>query len=251
MNVLILMAGNDDIFREAGYAYPKNLIEIGGSPLLEHVVRNLDSLEPLNPNYIFLVRKEEIQKSHTASVVHLLLPDAKVLGIPGATGGAACTALWAVDHIDNQEPLLIVNGDQLLDVNYAEIIRGFRERKLDGGIVVFEAVHPRWSYVKVNEEDLVIETAEKRPISKLATAGTYYFARGADFVAAVKNMILKEASVDGSFYVCPAYNELILKRARIGVQRIAKAAYAQLKTPRAVTDYEHQLESRSVREHAN
>ncbi len=44
MNVLILMAGGDDAFREAGYAYPKNLIEINGQPLVARVVRSFAGL---------------------------------------------------------------------------------------------------------------------------------------------------------------------------------------------------------------
>ena len=53
---------------------------------------------------------------------------------------------------------------------------------MDGGVIVFDSVHPRWSFVRVDKAGFVIETAEKRPISRLATAGFYYFRRGADFV---------------------------------------------------------------------
>ena len=78
---------------------------------------------------------------------------------------------------------MIVNGDQLLrNVNLAETVSHFNKDNLDGGIVVFQDIHPRWSFVKCDKEGYVIEAAEKRPISNLATAGVYYFKRGSDFV---------------------------------------------------------------------
>ncbi|MCB1316776.1 MAG: glycosyltransferase family 2 protein [Leptospiraceae bacterium] len=237
----MLAAGNDRNFRDAGYIYPKNLIEVHGRPVIEHVIRSFDSLSDLNPRYHFLVRKEEIQKSHTQSVIKLILPGATVIPIPGPTAGAACTALWAIDQIDNDDPLLITNGDQLLFIDYSLAVRDFQRRNLDGGILVFEAVHPRWSYVKVDDNGFVIEAAEKRPISRLATAGTYYFQRGRDFIRAAQSMLLKQAHVDDVFYVCPAYNELVLELKKIGTYNIEKKDYYQIKSPRALQDFEQYL----------
>ena len=46
MNLLILMGGSSKSFFEAGYKYPKPLIEVSGTPILELVV------EKLKRNYI-------------------------------------------------------------------------------------------------------------------------------------------------------------------------------------------------------
>jgi len=56
-----------------------------------------------------------------------------------------------------------------------EAIAAFRRQELDAGTIVFDSVHPRWSFVKTNEKGLVIEAAEKRPPSRNATAGFYHF----------------------------------------------------------------------------
>ena len=76
--------------------------------------------------------------------------------------GAACTALLAAGPIDNEDELLIVNGNEFLDSNFSEIINGFRQRKLDAGIVTFRAIHPRYSYVRLDDSELVVEAAEKK-----------------------------------------------------------------------------------------
>ena len=42
MNVIITLAGKSQRFREAGFSKPKFLIEIDGSPMVEHVVNMFD-----------------------------------------------------------------------------------------------------------------------------------------------------------------------------------------------------------------
>ena len=52
-------------------------------------------------------------------------------------------------------------------------------KNLDGAILTFEAIHPKWSYAKCDEEGYVTEVAEK-VISKNATVGVYYWKHGSD-----------------------------------------------------------------------
>lgn len=241
MNVLVLLAGASAGFKEAGYLFPKPLVEIAGQPLVQHVIRHFTPLVEAGARLIFLIRHDDNLRYHIASVVKLLAPTAEVREVRGETAGAACSALLAVDLINRAEPLVIVNGDQLIEANLAAITGDFAARRLDGGIIIFPDVHPRWSFVKCDADGNVIETAEKRPISNLATAGFYYFASGAAFVEAAQAMILKDAAVNGMFYVCPVYNELILRNRRIGVHRIAKAQYVSLASPQGVQEYERRL----------
>ena len=72
-----------------------------------------------------------------------------------------------IDWIDTEESLVIVNGDQLIDAELKSVVREFQAASLDGGIIVFHDVHPRWSFVKCDADGLVIEAAEKRPIKQL------------------------------------------------------------------------------------
>jgi dTDP-glucose pyrophosphorylase len=244
MNILLLMAGGDTAFEVAGQPYPKNLVEIEGDPLAQRVIQSLDLLGAAENRLICAIRRDENLRWHTGDVIRLLQPGATVIEVPAETGGAACTALLAIDHIAEDEPLLIYNGDQIIDRPLEPMLDDFLARDLDGGIIVFDGVHPRWSYVRVDDDGLVVEAAEKRPISRLATAGTYWFRRGRDFLDAVAAMIFKDAHVGGSFYVCPAYNELILNRARIGVHAIDREAYYSLATPRGIAVYEEHLVAR-------
>ncbi len=75
MNILLLMSGSSEIFQEAGYSYPKNLVEIDGLPLLQRVMDNLSSLSQFDSQFIYMIRQEENRQYHTGSVIRLLAPD--------------------------------------------------------------------------------------------------------------------------------------------------------------------------------
>ena len=245
MNILLLMAGSSDAFKEAGYTYPKNLIEIEGQPLLQLVIEKLEGLIAADNHLICMVQREENRRSYISSVIHLLVPNATVLEVNKETAGAACTALLAIEHINTADPLVIINSDQILEVDLSEIFSEFQRQKLDAGTIVFEAVHPRWSYVRCNSDEFVVEAAEKRPISKLATAGVYYFAQGQDFVEAAISMIKKDAHVGNQFYVCPVFNEMLLKHAKIGTHHIPRSTYFSLANPQGLHIYEEHLHTHS------
>lgn len=234
MNILILAAGPGAV-RDGG-GYPLCLMEFRQRPLIE---AQLARCAALAPDRVFLAFNEpDIQTYHLDRIVQLLCPQATVVPVRGATGGAACTALLAAGGIDSPEELLILNGNEFLDVDHDAIVASLRARGLDAGTAVFRSVHPRYSYVRLDENKLVVEASEKKPISTQATAGFYWFARGSDFVAAAKNQIRKDASAQGGFYICPTFNELILAHKRIGVVEVPVDSYHPLKTQRQVEQFE-------------
>lgn len=207
MNIIILMAGPSKDFEEKGHSYPKYLLEIDGEPIIQKVI---ESVKPLGAKLSFVIRKEDNDSAYVASTLKILSPECSIYQVSNLTKGAACSALFAIDAIKNDEELLIVNGDQLIKNGIVDGVDSFRTRGLDGGVICFNSVHPRWSYVAVDEKGLVCETSEKRPISSMATAGCYYFKHGEDFVNAAFNTIRKDVNYKGNYYVCSTYNNTAL-----------------------------------------
>ena len=93
---------------------------------------------------------------------------------------------------------------------------------VDGGILTFESIHPKWSFAKTNENGLVTKVAEKKPISNNATVGIYYWSKGSDYVKYAKEMINQDKRVNGEFYVCPVFNEAIEDNKKIKIFPIKK-----------------------------
>ena len=242
MKGLILFSGDDKAFKESGYLYPKNLTEINGTPMIENVLKGFEDIIDSCDQLLLTMRQNEIDKYHTSQVARLLYPEAKIVSVPNIAQGAACAVLLAASAIDNDEELVVMNGDIIIEQQLMPAIEDFRKRNLDGGAITIESVHPRWSFVKCDEDGYMIEAAEKRPISKNATVGIYYYKHGKDYVEAAKNMIRKDACVNGIFYICPAFNELILMQKKLGIYMIARTNYYSLANPAGVEAYLKHLE---------
>lgn len=230
------MAGEGKLFKKMGFMFPKPLIEIKGRPMIEFVVNNLKSVDK-KIRYIFIVNKKDCLSYHIDDVLRLLINDPVII-LSEETAGAACSALLAIDYINTEDPLLIANGDQYINTDVGKILSGFRKKHLDGGIVVFNSVHPRWSFVRTDSLGYVLEAAEKKPISRNATVGLYYFKRGIDFVESVMSMIKKENSMNGEYYICPSYNEMILKNKKIKIASVKNEDFFPLGTPEDIKEFE-------------
>lgn len=205
LNVLIPMAGAGSRFEQAGYTFPKPLIDVKGRPMIQVVTDNLN----IKANYIYVVQKEHRKKYNLDTLLDLITPGCKIVEVDGVTEGAACTALLAKKHIDNDSPLFFANSDQFVEWDSNEFMYKMNETEADGGIVTFKATHPKWSFAKIDENGLVTEVAEKNPISDLATVGFYYWKNGSDFVKYAEEMIEKDIRVNNEFYVCPVFNQAI------------------------------------------
>jgi len=238
MNIMILIAGRQATSVDENY--PFCLTEFNGKPIIQQLMEQCLDIQP--SRVIVALQEEDVRKYHLDEIVLLLVPQALVIRVQGHTQGAACTALLACKYLDNEEELLIINGNEFLDLNFTEVLLDFRNRQLGAGLVVFDSIHPRYSYVRLDESGHVVEAAEKRPISRSATAGFYWYSKGRLFVQAAKNMIRKRASINDRFYICPAFNELVLDQVLIGTRAIDVANYHPLKTEKQLERFEAAIE---------
>ncbi len=211
MNVLIPMAGAGSRFQQAGYTFPKPLIDVRGKPMIQVVAENLN----IDANFIYVVQKEHRQKYNLDTMLNLISPGCKIVEVDGITEGAACTTLLAKDFINNDQPLLMANSDQFVEWDSNEFMYKMLEQDLDGGIVTFRSTHPKWSFAKIDENGYVTEVAEKNPISDIATVGIYYWKRGYDYVKFAEQMISRNIRVNNEFYVCPVFNQAVEAGKRI------------------------------------
>lgn len=205
LNMLIPMAGAGSRFEQAGYTFPKPLIDVNGKAMIQVVIDNLN----IDANYIFVVQKSHREKYNLDIFFNLITENYKIVEVDGITEGAAVTALLAKEYINNDNPLFFANSDQFVEWDSNEFMYKMQETDADGGIVTFTANHPKWSFAKLNENGIVTEVAEKKPISDLATVGFYYWKHGSDFVKYAEEMIAQNIRVNNEFYVCPVFNQAI------------------------------------------
>jgi len=235
INILIPMAGLGSRFRQAGYLKPKPFIDVLGVPMISRV---LDNLNVNNCRFILIIQKsfsldfqveiEQLKEKHNIEVVEIEIQ----------TEGAACTSLFALDYINTSDPLIIANSDQIIDIDLNAFIMNAKERNLDGSIMVFESNHPKWSYVKIDDQCMMTLLKEKEVISKFATVGIYYFAKGRYFVNSAVKLIVNNDRVNNEFYVAPAYNYLVNSYGKkVGIYEINENQMHGLGTPEDLLEY--------------
>lgn len=248
LNIVIPMAGKGSRFVNAGYAFPKPLIDVHGRTMIEVVIKNLKP-SSVPHRFIFICQREHYEKYDLHNVFRNAVggDNFEVVQINGITAGAACTVLTAKQHINDDNDILIANSDQYIDFDVSAFIDRAREGDRHGLIQTFEASHPKWSYARTDKNGRVLEVAEKRLISNKATTGLYYFKRGKDFVRGTEAMIRKNCTHNGEFYVCPVYNELIIEGANIGVDDINIDNMHGLGTPEDLDHFLRKLASGVVK----
>jgi len=230
------MAGAGSRFSIEGYQKPKPFIDVNGMPM---IVRVLENLAHDQARYILIARKEHMDAEPTLVKQIMRNFDAIFIPIEKITEGTACTVLYARQFINNDQPLLIANSDQIIDISISDFINDCQKRRLDGSIITFfdKARDPKWSFAKLDDRQLVVKVQEKKAISEYATVGIYLYQKGHDFVNAAIDMFIERDRVNGEYYSCPTYNYAIKAGKRIGIYNIEIEQMHGIGTPEDLLDY--------------
>lgn len=236
INIVIPMAGQGSRFAKAGYEKPKPFIDVDGKPMIVRVLENLAYPEA---RYILIARKEHMDKEKELVAKIEKEFNAIFISIDKLTEGTACTVLYARKYINNDIPLLIANSDQIVDMNITDFIDDCKGRNLDGSILTFIDHHqdPKWSFAKLDENNLVTEVKEKVVISEFATVGIYLYLKGKEFVDASVDMIIENDRINNEFYTCPTYNYAIKEGSKIGIYNIEFEQMHGIGTPEDLNLY--------------
>jgi len=218
LNIVLPIAGRGSRFAVAGYTQPKPLIPIHGIPMIAAVVRNV---RPRCPHrFIFVALAEHLERAGMREALSLAAPGAVIVPVDRITDGAACTVLLARQYINSDDPLMLANSDQWVDIDIDDYLASMDRQRADGLIMTMRADDPKWSFVGLDGRRLVTRVVEKEVISNEATVGIYNFRRGSDFVRAAEQMIAKNLRVNNEFYVAPVYNELIAEGTRVAIYNV-------------------------------
>jgi NDP-sugar pyrophosphorylase family protein len=240
LQIVIPLAGGNQFFDAEEYVYPKPLVEIGPKLMIEWVVDNYKAIIDKDVKVIFVTKEPECTKFNIDYTIKLLCPQSKILKLDKDTKGAVFTVLMAMDEIDLAAPLIIANGDQFIDADIEAVLNHFKKEKADAGVICFNAVHPKWSYIRT-EDNIVIETAEKKPISNKAIAGFYYFSKASLFLESAAKAIQNDRSVNGIFYISLLMNELILLHKKVSYFEIETSKYHSFYSPKKIEEFKQTL----------
>ena len=217
INIVLPIAGLGKRFIDGGYETPKPLVDFNGKYIIE---KSLESLNLSGCNLIFIVRDEHIKSHGIDNILREKFGRGiKIIAIDYVTEGALCTCLLAEQYINNDQPLVIFTPDCYFEpvFNPKEV-----DEKYDGMVVTFDSDSKAHSYVVLDDNNYVMEAAEKKVISNNAVGGLYYYKRGSDFVKYSHQLISDDNRTKNEFYICPVFNYFIKDGGKIGVEKNTK-----------------------------
>ena len=232
LNIVVPMAGRGSRFSNAGYKMPKPLIDVHGHYMIEYVTKNLTP--QIEHRFIYICQEEHLEKYQLEKYLRQIAPNCVVVTVDHITEGAACTVLLAEGYINSNDSLMIANSDQYRDTDINHYLR--QMNNYDGLIMTMPANDPKWSFIKVDEKNLVSMVREKEVISNEATVGVYNYKHGKDFVKYAHLMIEKNIRVNNEFYVAPVYNEMIDAGMKITYFDVGEKMYG-LGTPEDLSEF--------------
>lgn len=221
--IVIPMAGLSSRFFKAGFDKPKYMLDAHGKSLFEHAVSSFQHYFA-SEHFLFIVR--DIQNT-----VEFVNQKAQELGIRSfhvkvlnqETRGQAETVFIGTEDEQNTEQSLTIFN---IDTFRPNFVFPINIDDWDGYLEVFDGQGDNWSFVRPQTENStqVIETSEKRPISRLCCTGLYYFASLQDYRDTYQHYLTlpKEQWEKGELYVAPLYNQLININKNIHYQLIKR-----------------------------
>ena len=207
-HVVLPIAGEGKRFAEKGYTFPKYLVSVRGKPVIQWVIESLQLPQAV---YHIGCRSEDIKRFHLDDMFGQLVGSYTLHGFDQPTHGAACTVLELMAGLKGELPVLVANCDQWVTWDPQRVFEEADEWHADAAIMTFQSVHPKWSFVEVDQTGRwVRQVAEKRPISPWATCGLYWARQAWQLRSCIEEMMRDpENLVNNEWYLAPAFNEYV------------------------------------------
>ena len=215
---VIPAAGLGTRFSAAGYKTHKPLIEICRIPMLIWVVVNLGVTS--DDDLIIIVQSGHRVEEKLAPWFEALALKPRYVELVETSQGPADSVMAASHLLNKEAPLIVANSDQLVYFDFLRIRELLLEKHNEGIVLTMKARGAKWSFARVALDDRILEIAEKKEISQIATVGIYGWRQAGSFFESFTEMVAADDRTNGEFYVAPSYNYLIKRNMNIASVQI-------------------------------
>lgn len=158
---------------------------------------------------IFIMQDIELARDFEKKYLKNWFKKSKVIFLPSFTKGATFSTLAgvALAYDDFDSPIIV----DLADIYFETDFVPYRQNENSSYVFYFLNENPLYSYLKVDDNENVIKTREKKVISNRASAGVYCFPSTSSFIRCTSYSIenKKDLTHNNLHYVCPLINYLI------------------------------------------
>ena len=185
-NPVVIMAGGFGTrLRPYTNTCPKPMLEIGGKPMLEHIINNLKSQGFrkifISVNYLSENITSYFKTGKNLGVSIEYIEEKKPLGTIGSLGNFRNKL---------KKPVVVFNGDTLTNINLKEMLNFHLKNKSHATMAVKVMMNSN-PYGVVKSKGLLVESFQEKPVDKIyINAGVYVISNS------VINLINKNSKTD-------------------------------------------------------
>jgi glucose-1-phosphate thymidylyltransferase len=201
MRAIIPVAGVGSRLRPHTFSVPKVLLNVAGKPILGHILDKLTG-EGINEativvGYLGDLIQEFVRSTYPALRVEYVEQE-EALGLGHA--------IYLSRHTIGTDPLLIILGDTIFDVDLRPVLRGG-----SSAIGVKVVDDPRRFGVAEVEGGVIRRLVEKpeTPISNLAVVGLYYIMNPSLLVECLSEIVDRDVRTKGEYQLTDALQRMI------------------------------------------
>jgi len=208
MIILIPLGGTGDRFKKNGYTLPKALINVLGKPILYYLIDFIKNKQKNDLEYIYIPYNPEYDNYRIEDVLQNHYPTLKFkfLNLEKNTHGAAETINIALKKITCKDtPILCLDSDNFYSTDIIELWN------YENKIITFDDFNdnPIYSYVKLNDNNTVIDIVEKEKISNFSCTGAYGFSSYKTLLEYTQKILDMEIKQKGEYYTSNVIKEMI------------------------------------------
>lgn len=213
MTILIPMAGKGERFVKENYTLPKPILPIEGLPMVIKASKDL----PIADKYLYVLLKDHTIKYDIEKIIIGHIPQSQFIILDKVTEGQACTCLYALENISEQDDIMIGACDNGLIYDKNKFLQ-LREQ---ADVIVFTfrnnvtvGTKPtQYGWVSV-EGDYVKSVSVKIPISDTpindhAVVGAFWFKNKKIYQNAVEKMMNENRRINNEFYIDECINDAV------------------------------------------
>lgn len=204
MRVLIPAAGLGSRFQTVGYVEPKPLVNVLGAPMISRVA---DMARGIDPSPLVICLAPFANRIRSLGLTPLPIQHMQ-------SEGAAMSVLCANGWIHDDEPVMIINSDNLFEQSWFDRFAAQAQLRASqgAGAILTLKVDCKigkpsiWSHVAIDANSKVTKVAEKIAVGPLATGGAYVFPSWKALRTAACKMVAANLRYNNEFYLAPVYS---------------------------------------------
>jgi glucose-1-phosphate thymidylyltransferase len=184
VNAIILAAGYATRLRPLTDTWAKELLPVGGRPILDWIVEAVDEVDKVDGVHVVTNARKAPAFAHWAAARQrrVTIHDDGTQSNEDRLGAVGDLQL-VIERARLDDDLLVIAGDNLFDFSLADYIRFWRSKGTASAVAVRDVgsreLAAQYGIVELDDDDRVLDFVEKPPdpVSTLAAIATYLFDR--------------------------------------------------------------------------